>query len=73
MKYECRGYSQTKLEENMDAEIFGLLLEEAREAYDEEIVIELTSENNEDIQSNCARIEAWVEAWKKSRAKSAAD
>lgn len=68
-----RGYSQTKLEENMDAEIFGLLLEEAKEAYDEEIVIELASENSEDIESNCARIAAWVEAWKKSRAKSTAD
>jgi adenylate kinase len=57
----------------LDAEIFGLLLEEAKEAYDEETVIELTSENSEDIESNCARIAAWVEAWKKSQEASTAD
>lgn len=61
-----RGYPETKVDENMDAEIFGLLLEEAKEAYDEEIVIELTSETSEEIESNCARISAWVEAWKRS-------
>ncbi|KAL2219739.1 AAA domain-containing protein [Thermoascus aurantiacus ATCC 26904] len=65
----ARGYSEAKLQENLDAEIFGILLEEAREAYDEEIVVELTSEKDDDIESNCARIVAWIEAWKNSRAK----
>lgn len=68
-----RGYPESKVDENMDAEIFGLLLEEAKEAYDEEIVIELTSENSDEIESNCARISAWVEAWKKSHSEEAAD
>lgn len=66
-----RGYKEEKLQENLDAEIFGLLLEEAREAYDEEIVVELTSEKDEDVESNCARIVAWVDAWKESQAKNA--
>lgn len=57
-----------KLQENLDAEIFGVLLEEAREAFDEEIVVELNSEKDNDVESNCARIAAWVEAWKKTRA-----
>jgi adenylate kinase len=61
------------VDENMDAEIFGLLLEEAKEAYDEEIVIELTSENSDEIESNCARITAWVEAWKRSHSEEATD
>lgn len=64
-----RGYSAAKIEENLDAEIFGLLLEEAREAFDEEIVVELESENTEQIDSNCARIATWVESWRKNRAK----
>lgn len=68
-----RGYPESKVDENMDAEIFGLLLEEAKEAYDEEIVIELTSENSDEIESNCARISAWVEAWKKSHSEEATD
>ena len=66
-----RGYAQSKLEENMDAEIFGTLLEEAREAFDEEIVIELSSENDDDIDSNCARVALWVEKWKKTQQQSA--
>jgi adenylate kinase len=44
-----------------------VLLGEARSSYDEEIVVDLTSENDEDIESNCTRIVAWIEAWKQSR------
>lgn len=55
----------------MDAEIFGTLLEEARAAFDEEVVIELSSENSHDIDGNCERIALWVENWKKSRRQSA--
>ncbi|KAK2797757.1 hypothetical protein FQN50_009086 [Emmonsiellopsis sp. PD_5] len=62
----ARGYPEVKLQENLDAEIFEVLLDEARQAYDEEIVVELTSETDEDIESNCARIVAWLEAWKQS-------
>ncbi|RAL05660.1 nucleoside triphosphates FAP7 [Aspergillus ibericus CBS 121593] len=63
-----RDYNQTKLQENLDAEIFGILLEEAREAFDEEIVVELNSEKDDDVESNCARISSWVESWKRDRA-----
>lgn len=52
----------------MDAEIFGVLLEEAREAFDEEIVVELNSEKDDDVESNCARIAEWVDTWKKQNA-----
>ncbi|PLN75900.1 DUF1671-domain-containing protein [Aspergillus taichungensis] len=63
-RLSTRGYKQEKLQENMDAEIFGVLIEEAREAYDEEIVVELTSEKDDDVDNNCARISSWVERWK---------
>jgi len=43
-RLKARGYSEKKLDENMDAEIMQVLLEEAREAYDEEIVVELQSD-----------------------------
>jgi len=69
-RLQSREYSQSKLEENMDAEIFGTLLEEARAAFDEEIVIELSSENSHDIDGNCERIALWVENWKKSHRQS---
>lgn len=64
----CRGYPETKLQENLDAEIFGVLLEEARESFDEEIVVELNSEKDDDVESNCARVSTWVESWKRTQA-----
>lgn len=66
-----RGYHEKKLEENLDAEIFGVLMEEAREAFDEEIVVELTSEQDSDVDSNCQRISQWVESWKQTQAENA--
>ncbi len=49
----------------MDAEIMGVLADEAREAYDEGVVVELKSESVEDVDANCDRILEWVETWKK--------
>ncbi|KAH7348052.1 AAA domain-containing protein [Pyrenochaeta sp. MPI-SDFR-AT-0127] len=63
----ARGYKDKKLEENMDSEIMQVLLDEAREAYKEEIVVELKSESNEDVEGNLERVEQWVEQWKKDR------
>lgn len=64
-RLSARGYSGKKLEENMDAEIMQVLLEEAREGYKEEIVVELKSEDTADMESNLERIEKWVEGWRK--------
>ncbi|KAI9037380.1 DUF1671-domain-containing protein [Aspergillus affinis] len=64
-RLSTRAYKQEKLQENLDAEIFGVLLEEAREAFDEEVVVELSSEKDDDVENNCARISAWIESWKK--------
>lgn len=61
----ARGYTGKKLEENMDSEIMQVLLDEARESYKEEIVVELKSESTEDVEGNLERVEAWVENWKK--------
>ena len=61
----ARGYKGKKLEENMDSEIMQVLLDEAREAYKEEIVVELKSESSEDVEGNLERVEMWVEGWRK--------
>ena len=45
-----------------------VLLQEARDAYDEEIVIELRSDTAEEMESNVDRIEAWVKQWKADNA-----
>ncbi|KAF2811199.1 P-loop containing nucleoside triphosphate hydrolase protein [Mytilinidion resinicola] len=63
----ARGYKGKKLEENMDAEIMQVLLEEARESYEKEIVVELRSDTAEEVEGNVERIEAWITQWKKDR------
>jgi len=67
-RLQGRGYSANKVEQNMDAEIMEVLLQEARDAYDEEIVVELHSDEVEQVESNVERLEAWVEQWKKDHA-----
>lgn len=44
-----------------------VVLEEAREAYAEEIVVPLQSESTEHLQSNVARIVKWIEDWQKNQ------
>lgn len=42
-----------------------VLIQEARESYDENIVIELTSNTSEEMEANIDRIESWFHQWKK--------
>ena len=58
-----RGYAQKKLTENVDAEIMQVVLDEAREAYREEIVVELRSDSIEDLESNVQRAVQWMQNW----------
>jgi len=68
-RLKARNYGEKKLEENMDCEIMQVLLDEAREAYDEQIVVEMRSESTADVDSNVERIEAWIKNWKKDNGK----
>ncbi|KAK0662314.1 Adenylate kinase isoenzyme 6-like protein [Lasiodiplodia hormozganensis] len=63
-RLKARGYNSRKLDENMDAEIMQVLLDEARDAFDEQIVVELRSDSADEVEQNCERIEAWVRQWK---------
>ncbi|KAF7875041.1 hypothetical protein EAF04_002213 [Stromatinia cepivora] len=67
-RLKARNYPEAKLQENLDAEIMEVLLEEARESYDEEIVVELRSDTSDEVESNVERIEAWIKQWKKDHA-----
>lgn len=49
----------------MDSEIMQVLLDEARGAYKEEVVVELRSESAEDVEGNLERVEKWVEGWRR--------
>lgn len=41
-----------------------VLLQEARDSYDEEIIVELQSNTTEEMETNVERIEAWLKQWK---------
>jgi adenylate kinase len=58
-----RGYKLNKIQENNDAEIMNVVLDEARESYAEEIVVELSNQSTEELESNVGRIIEWIKAW----------
>ena len=58
-----RGYAQKKITENVECEIMQVILDEAREAYPEEIVIELQSDTIEDMEANVQRVLQWMQQW----------
>ena len=64
-RLRARKYPEAKLQENLDAEIMEVLLQEARDAFDLQIVQELQSNNPDDMENNASRIEAWLRQWKR--------
>ncbi|KAF7306739.1 Adenylate kinase isoenzyme 6-like protein [Mycena indigotica] len=63
-RLEKRSYPLKKIQENNEAEIMEVVLDEARSSYPSEIVVELKSESMEDLQANVARIVEWIANWK---------
>jgi adenylate kinase len=57
------GYGDSKLSNNVECEIFQVLLEEAKESYAEDKVIALKSNNIEDINRNIATLTDWIRNW----------
>jgi adenylate kinase len=60
-----RGYKLNKIQENNDAEIMNVVLDEARESYAPEIVVELTNESTDELEANVGRIVEWINEWLK--------
>ena len=59
----ARGYNDLKRQENMECEIMQIVLEQARESYNNDIIYELNSNNMEELNSNVDRIEVWYNNW----------
>lgn len=57
------GYAQNKISENVECEIMQVVMEEAREAYDENIIQELPSDTVAQMEANADRIRQWAEEW----------
>lgn len=63
---EERAYEGQKLQENIDAEIFGVIAEEAKEGWPGDgRVVELDSVEAEQIEENAERIWEWCKQWVK--------
>ena len=60
-----RGYNDKKRAENLEAEIMQVVLDEARESYDVDIVQELPSNTKEEMDANVDRCRMWAEQWVK--------
>ncbi|KAF8015552.1 hypothetical protein BT93_H1161 [Corymbia citriodora subsp. variegata] len=58
-----RGYTGSKLSNNIECEIFQVLLEEAKESYPQDIVLALKSDTVDDIDRNVASLTEWVRQW----------
>ena len=63
-RLKSRGYDGVKLQDNVQCEIFGTILEEAQESYRPEFVHELKSDNEDEMEDNVARVLKFVQEWK---------
>ncbi|XP_010483677.1 PREDICTED: adenylate kinase isoenzyme 6 homolog [Camelina sativa] len=59
-----RGYSGIKLSNNLECEMYQVLLEEAKKSYLASKVIPLQSNTIEDITQNVASLTDWITAWR---------
>eukprot|EP00045_Choanoeca_perplexa_P015040 m.181740 g.181740 ORF g.181740 m.181740 type:complete len:106 (-) comp16874_c0_seq10:2997-3314(-) len=62
-RLSAREYHLEKIQENVQAEIMQVVLEEARTSYNAQIVQELTSNSIEEMEGNLERTLGWVEAY----------
>ncbi|XP_063681407.1 adenylate kinase isoenzyme 6-like [Bolinopsis microptera] len=62
-RLEERGYNEDKIKNNLESEIFQVLLEEAWDSYDPDIVQQLTSNNLADVDTNLQSVTSWIKSW----------
>jgi len=65
-RLESRGYAENKIGENIDAEIAQVCLDEATAAWPQGMVIELQSDNADQLESNAQRTMQWLENYCKN-------
>lgn len=62
-----RHYSEKKIAENNEAEIMGVVAEDARESYVGEAIVTLQSDTTDEMESNVERIVQWIHVWRQAR------
>ncbi|WFD37457.1 adenylate kinase [Malassezia japonica] len=66
-RLEKRNYAEKKIAENNEAEIMGVVAEDAQESYAPECIVTLRSESADEMESNAERIVQWIHAWRQQR------
>ncbi|KAJ1791700.1 factor activating pos9 [Coemansia sp. RSA 2399] len=66
-RLEERGYKGNKIQENVECEIMQVVLDEARESYSHDILLELSSNTVDDMEANVERIAAFAEQFRQDR------
>ncbi|KAL4857829.1 4-hydroxy-3-methylbut-2-en-1-yl diphosphate synthase (ferredoxin) [Chlorella vulgaris] len=65
-RLEKRGYSERKVQENVQCEIMHVIVEEARDSYGEGVVHVLQSSTAEEMEENVERLTQWARSWRPS-------
>lgn len=60
-----RNYNEKKLTSNIECEIFGTILEEARDSYKPDIVHKLSGETKADAEKSIKTVKNWYSMWKR--------
>uniref|UniRef100_A0A0N5BM44 Adenylate kinase isoenzyme 6 homolog n=1 Tax=Strongyloides papillosus TaxID=174720 RepID=A0A0N5BM44_STREA len=66
-RLEKRGYNEKKITENIECEIFGTILEEAKESYAEHRVFELVNETEEEQLENLQKVKNLISKWEEDK------
>ncbi|KAG5439976.1 hypothetical protein PCK2_000668 [Pneumocystis canis] len=61
-----RGYTLQKIQENNEAEIMQVVLDEAMTSFGSDHVMILTSDLWEHVDHNVAHISTWIQEWQSS-------
>ncbi|XP_053693309.1 adenylate kinase isoenzyme 6 homolog [Sabethes cyaneus] len=63
-RLQARGYNEHKVRSNMECEIFQIPLDEAKDSYRSEIIYELQSDKDSDLEENLTKVNEWLENWR---------
>mmetsp|Transcript_13633 Transcript_13633/g.11647 ORF Transcript_13633/g.11647 Transcript_13633/m.11647 type:complete len:116 (-) Transcript_13633:255-602(-) len=60
-----RGYGDAKITENVECEILEVTADECKESYSEDVVMELRSDGEEDVEKNIIAVVDRLKEWAK--------
>ncbi|XP_055605945.1 adenylate kinase isoenzyme 6 homolog [Uranotaenia lowii] len=66
-RLQARGYNERKVKSNMECEIFQIPLDEAKDSYRSEIIQELQSDKDADLEENIKLVDDWLERWRSTQ------